>query len=242
METETDKIFKEQLRKLPSEVVDFISSTNWDADLDEIGSLYNLPEKEQRGFSREATLVLMGLVHPDAFKEVLEQEVGITNRAVLEALVANVENKIFASIHPALIEFFENEAQNNAEQPQTVLEAVPPVLSVPKVPPVPRMPDVAPDNLPTGEIAEPLLPPIPLKPSPLDVGRPSNETPLNWDITPTHTFEEKMKKVFTTGQQSMGDLTLDPSSPSVVPLVPTVPNVPPPPRTYRADPYREAVE
>ena len=252
MDNETEKILAEQMAKLPKEVVASLSSRNWAGDLNEIGSLYNLSPEELYGFKREITLVLMGLVHPDTLSETLSQEVGLRG-AILDALVANIENKIFAPIRPALLEFFESEStQSDTEK----VPLVPPVL---KVPPVPRAPDIAPDNLPTGEVAEPLLPPIPTKPSPLDVVHPGNETPLNWDITPTHTFEEKMKKVFTTGQQSMGDLTLEPVAPQVpvttvetpvpnvlpvplVPPVPPVPNVPPTPRAYRADPYREAVE
>src|SRR3972149_4972583 len=66
METETEQIFKEQLGKLPAEVVDFISSASWEENLDEIAALYNLPEKEQGDFKLEVTLVLAGLIPPDA--------------------------------------------------------------------------------------------------------------------------------------------------------------------------------
>ncbi|MFZ2303215.1 MAG: hypothetical protein WAV98_00290, partial [Minisyncoccia bacterium] len=162
MENETEKILKEQLRKLPKEVRDFILSASWDTDADEIGSLYNLSEEEVALFKQEVTLVLAGLIHPDEFKDTLEGEGLVTNRAVLEAIVANVEEKIFAPIRPALISFFEKESsesesvygqafvqdvnlviQKSADSKSKVesgtedTKEAPHVLPVPNVPPVP---------------------------------------------------------------------------------------------------------
>ena len=229
MDEETEKIFKDQLKKLSKEVHDFILSTSWDTDADEIASMYNLSEEEATAFKREVTFVLAGLVHPDEFKDVLGQEV-ITNRAVLDAIVANVENKIFAPIRPALVAFFEKEVEEIAkkelekialeekepEAPQQTQSETPKVWE--------KTPDVAPDNLPTAEGDESLLPPIPLK-----FG--SEEGPQ------THPFEEKMKKVFTAGQQSMGELAIEP--PRAESSSTQTPN---PPRIYHADPYRETIE
>ncbi|HBB44110.1 MAG: hypothetical protein UW27_C0007G0021 [Parcubacteria group bacterium GW2011_GWA1_44_13] len=229
MDNEAEKIFKEQLGKLPNEVTSFLSSAPWSEDLDEIGSLYNLPENELYGFKREATLALVGLVHPDAFSVMLEQEVGIKG-AVLEALVANVEKKIFSPIRPALVEFFEKEARNDSVQTQAVAEEAPLAQASPSVVSgsvlnVHRIPDVAPENLPTEE-GESLL---------------TSFTPEFEEAeakeTPTHPFEEKMKKVFTAGQQSLGELAIEPSAP---PLSATqAPKAPP---IYQADPYREPIE
>lgn len=216
METETEKIFAEQLAKLPRVVVDFISSTNWDTDAEEIGSLYNLSGKALSDFTREVTFVLMGIIHPDEFSEVLEQELEIKG-AILEALVANVEKKIFAPIRPALIEFFEKEAKENAEEA--------PVEATTAEKPRMQMPDVAPDNLPTAEGDESLLPPIPLKFGSEVAG------------SPAHPFEEKMKKVFTAGQQSLGDLAIEPPSQA---SSPTQASKAPP--IFHADPYREPIE
>lgn len=228
MEDETENVFKEQLSKLPKEVIAFLSSANWSGDTDEIGSLYNLSGEELVAFKREVTLVLAGLVHPDEFREVLEQEVGIAG-AVLDEIVKSVETKIFAPIRPALIEFLKKEgAMEQAEVPPVL-----PVQDVPIVPPISL--DVPPDNLPVAEEVAPLMPPIPSKAPNLEV-----EPPSEGGVEPAHPFEEKMKKVFTAGQQSMGDLTIEPTTSSSI--VPAVPDVPPPPRIYHADPYREPIE
>ncbi|MGB2580138.1 MAG: hypothetical protein WBC83_00390 [Minisyncoccia bacterium] len=235
MDNETTQIFREQLGKLPSTVVDFISSTNWDADLNEIGSMYNLHKEELGKFKQEATLVLAGLIHPDEFRSALEQETDIQG-AVLDAIVNATEEKIFAPVRQALVVFFEQEsAENVADIPEQegIIETIPPPATVPALTPMPtrvweKEPDIAPDNLPTSEEPESFLPPIPPK-------NPRVETEVpSWDITPTHPFEEKMKKVFTAGQQSMGDLTIEPATPQVA--------QPDTSRTYHADPYREPIE
>lgn len=212
-DNEIEKILREQIKKLPKEVVTFISSTDWGSEANEIGSLYNLSNEELFTFKQEITFVLAGLIHPDEFKEVLEQEAGIEG-TVLEELVTNVEKKIFSPIRPALVEFFEKEALKSAEDDVVTTEKT-----------RTQMPDVAPDNLPTEEGGEPLIPPIPSK-----FGRGEAEIP-------SHPFEEKMKKVFTAGQQSMGELTLE--APAQKTPSPQAPKTPP---IYQADPYREAIE
>lgn len=291
MEDETEQIFKEQLSKLPNEVSTFLSSAPWVGDLNEIGELYNLTENEMYGFKREASLVVLGLVHPDAFNAMLETEVGIKG-AVLEAVVANVEKKIFAPIRPALISFFEKEAAESGEstpeattpsaevlptQKEVVPETVRDITMEPRVatpvtqkkpeelaptasmwerisgaspvnipgiaevsiqkeiPPVEnpapakewgKTIDAAPENLPIADEALPLMPPIPPK-------TPASEQAE----TPAHPFEEKMKQVFTGGQQTIVDLAIEPATPSA-----PAPQVSNPPPIYRADPYREPIE
>lgn len=185
MENETEKIFSEQLGKLPQEVVTFISSTNWDTDLDEIGELYNLSKEEVLGFKREVTLILAGLVHPDALTQMLDQEVGIKG-AVLEALVANVEKKIFSTVRPSLIAFFEKEEAENIET-------------------TPLTPSIPPDNLPTVETTDPFLPPL--------VPKVIRETPTPVVEPEAHPFEEKMKGVFTAGKQTMDEFVINTPAP-----------------------------
>lgn len=227
MENETENIFKGQLRKLPKEIRAFILSGVWETSVDEIASLYNLSNEELLTFSQEINLVLVGLAHPDEFRKNLEREVGITNRAVLEAIVNAVEKKIFAPIRPALIGFFEKETAENTEAlpaQETTTIPSPPTAT----PPAPIQNSTfhiphsapAPDNLPTAEETEPLLPPIPTKPA------------TTRDDASAHPFEEKMKQVFTAGQQAMGELVLEP---------PTPPTQKAPP-IYHQDPYREPVE
>ncbi|OHA80018.1 MAG: hypothetical protein A2747_00965 [Candidatus Yonathbacteria bacterium RIFCSPHIGHO2_01_FULL_44_41] len=245
METETEQIFKEQLGKLPAEVVDFISSASWEENLDEIAALYNLPEKEQGDFKLEVTLVLAGLIHPDAFSETLEQEVGIKG-SVLEAIVRAVEQKIFSPIRPALVDFLEKEAVMSEEEEKQ--EEVIPEEAIAEEPRV-KAPDVAPDNLPVAEETEPLLPLVPFKLDeesteplipPIPPKTPHLEASLPSEVAePPHPFEEKMKQVFTAGMQPMvapkNELMTETQTPSVY-------NNTIKPLTPHVDPYREPIE
>lgn len=90
----------------------------------------------------------------------------------------------------------------------------------------------APDNLPVAEAPEYLVPSIPSKTSVLESrlkGAPPREEESEEEA---HPFEEKMKRVFTGGQQTMGDLTLTPAAPQV----PTAT------QPSHSDPYREPIE
>lgn len=238
MENKTEKIFSEQLEKLPREVVTFISSTNWDDDLNEIGSLYNLSKEELWGFKREVNLILLGLVHPDAFTGELAQEVGI-KEPVLKAIVGTTEQKIFAPIRPALIQFFENErAAAEARGEFTEEEET---VSTPKSP-VPM--DVAPANLPTETKEAPLLPPLIPK------------TVASESVIAPHPFEEKMQKAFTgttlprntpmpaTFSPEPSFTAPAPEIPQVSPSTPVYTSIPngSPRGTLTHDPYREPVE
>ncbi len=110
--------------------------------------------------------------------------------------------------------------------------------------------DVAPDNLPIAEDEsvdsrlghpESFLPPISSKTPTLDSETKNWQeawTPREEKLAAAHPFEEKMKKVFTAGQQSIDSLTLE----TPTPQSPTTPRAPEPPRTPSTDPYREPIE
>lgn len=243
MQTETEKIFAEQLEKLPPEVIDFLSSADWGNDLKEIGTLYNLSAEEIATFKMEVSFVLSGLVHPDDFKETLGKEIGMGGE-FLDILVSATEQKIFASIRPALLAFFEKEdaedSQENqnlptqTEQKETASDFIDNLgVQLPSKAMVwNKTPDTAPDNLPTGEEGL-FLPNLTPKSSNLGVELPSDAG----SIESVQPFEEKMRRVFTVGQQSIDDLSL--ITPERQAVSPQNTN---PSRIYHADPYREDVE
>ncbi len=243
MQTETEKIFTEQLGKLPPEIIDFISSSNWDTDIDEIGALYNLSPEETTQYKREVTLTLVGLVHPDEFKETLKQEMGMDG-TFLDTIVATTEQRIFAPIRPALIAFIEAEDAKEIPEREGVstptdgadvglpekallqneVPIIPGLVPPPAIEPEKvwaKTPDVAPDNLPTGE-TESFLPNLTPKQANVETDVPHEDVPP---------FEEKMKRVFTAGQQSIDELAIN--TPNAQPVAT---------RPYHADPYRESID
>lgn len=247
MESETANIFKEQLLKLPPEVVAFLSSVDWNDKLDEIGSLYNLNEDQLFDLKQETALVLAGLMHPDDFFETLKDELDL-RESIIEAVSDAVEEKIFASVRAALVDFVEKEeAEINATQtdttPSTTASTEPTSTQT-----TTQKQIVVPENLPTGPIPEHLIPPIPPKMEAVIAPVPPK---VEQDELPGHPFEEKMKLVFTAGESTADNLVLTPVAPTAmadtfVPPPPPAspqqqtPSVPPPAR--HADPYREPIE
>lgn len=259
MDNQTEKIFSEQLTKLPKDVVDYIATSNWETSIEEIGSMYNLEPEQLEKLVQEVTFVITGLAAPDEFSSTLEEETGI-HGAVLDAVITAVDRKIFAPVQSSLETFFANEevlASSAAPQPvqdQSLGEA-------PVVPP-PFQASVIPPNLPTAPEPEHLIPPI--APKVFDtVVMPQQMVP--------HPFEEKMKRVFTPSEPVKDALVLEPIVPKEVApsmyvadtLVPKAPVAPTPapfqtaptpvatpqpqvatpaPSARRTDPYREPIE
>lgn len=231
MNNETATIFREQLSKMPSEVVDFISSTNWNEELDEIGALYNLSNEQLYSLKQEVALVLAGLIHPDEFIVALEQETGVKG-SVLEAIVSSVEAKIFAPIRPALVGFLEKEegVEETAEgkKEETAIPETPSPEETAVAETQTRELDIAPDNLPTVETESflPKLMPKNIEPEP------------KVEAEKTHPFEEKMKEFFVEGQQPAQTNTIKVTTGETTPSE----IKPETSRTYHTDPYREPIE
>ncbi len=178
MPDETLSIFEEQATRLPNSVVIFLQSSGWEIRLQELIRSHGLNPDQTRDFDTEVSLVLAGIVHPDAFGSALVQHANLPE-ALAESLTQGFEQRILAPIRPALIEFFEKEraeAEKRGGLPED--EGVKPTEeAAPK--------SIAPANLPT-EAAESFLPPLTPKVMPSKTAGP--ETIL------MHPFEEKLQK------------------------------------------------
>lgn len=251
MPDETLSIFEEQAAKLPSSVVAFLASSGWEIRLKALTFPFGLTPDQIRDFNTEATLVLSGIVHPDAFKNTIVQHTGIPE-ATATSLVQDFEKNILATIRPALLEFFAKEradAEARGELPEEEEGA-------PATKPAPV--SVAPVNLPTEVAPEPLIPPLVAKVTPPKIVEP--------EVILMHPFEEKMQvtPAVSTPAPTITPMpsTFIPQAPLVPPIIPVVPQtpapvVPPAPQNVPAfipapngaprgtlthDPYREPVE
>lgn len=239
MDNETQKIFEEQLVKLPSSVVSFVATSNWNDELDAIGSMYNLDPDQLWAYKREVSLVLAGLVHPDEFGTVLSEETGMQG-GVLEAIIIATEQKIFAPIRADLVDFFVKEINENNEQvaAQEETKEAPAAVVTPTQPVrAPAQQSPAPENVPFAPEPEPFIPPItpkmevpvapttpqiPAQPAAQQIYTPPmpsiiepviNPAPQQNNIIQPHPFEEKMKQVFASAEQKIVDLSLPPVPP-----------------------------
>lgn len=228
MENDIETIFSRQAEVLPTEVRRFVASGEWERDLGDVAARFGLSEDNTDSLRIEIALVFAGLVHPDEFRSALASELEGLDSATLDALASEVEANIFAPVRPMLERFFAEQeetgstaVQQEEMQPPTIQQEV---ASPPIPPPVAeRMRDVAPDNLPTGEIQSQGLEETPLMPTIKPKTRPSDDVSEASEAEPAHPFEEKMKNVFTGGGADISNLAL-------------------PPTHVSADPYRELIE
>ncbi len=215
MDKKTDQLIDEQIRRLPHELNIFATSPDWQRVLDEISVRYALTKDVATSIKFEVLLTLIGLADPDAFKEELVK-ILLTRAETIDDIVAEVEQKIFAPIRPALIQFFESEQAKEVESEKLKVESgEKDMANAEPIQSTTYNLQPTPENLSIEKNVESSF--IKLIPK---VATPDNQ--------PAHPFEEKMRQVFTGASIEIGN----------------TPNIPPATLTgnLHHDPYREAVE
>lgn len=244
MDTDIENILRRQAQVLPDEVREYVARANWGQAVDAVSERFQLSPENASTLQTETVLVLAGLVHLDEFKEAIKGELIGVDPVVIDTIAAEIGVAVFAPVRAALEEFFieqeevENEVQSGKSKVESegesdvFMEVTPPVAPSR---PLERMSDIAPDNLPTGEEVESGKSKVeneedaPLMPKLTPKMRPSDDVEAA-ESDGTHPFEEKMKKVFTSGGADISNLELPP-----------IGGVPVTPRSSIPDPYREPI-
>lgn len=234
MEPDIDNILAEQARVLPREVRQFIVSAEWEKSVDAIAKRLQLSPGNTSTLHMETMLVLAGLVPLHEFRDALAEQFEGVDSATIDTIVAEIGVVVFAPIRPALEQFFadQEEYEDQSEKPIAEVEAVAesapspdePVTNIQPERVWEKSPDVAPDNLPVGE-AEGIE-----ETSAFPKLIPKTRHGDNESVVVPHPFEEKMKKVFTSGGADISELSLPPIS-----------GTQDAPRRIVNDPYREAI-
>lgn len=247
MNPDIENILRRQAQVLPDEVREFIARADWDRAVGAVSERFQLSPENASTLQTETILVLAGLVHPNEFKEALKGELVEVDPVVIDTIAAEIGVAVFAPVRAALEEFFamQEEAEETAESQKSNVESGGEeenivergeVSSYAPSRSLEKMPDIAPDNLPTGEEVESGKSKVengedaPLMPKLTPKMRPSDDVEAV-ESGETHPFEEKMKKVFTSGGADIRNLELPP-----------IGSVPVTPRPSVSDPYREPVE
>src|ERR1035437_7494427 len=80
MDSETEKIIKEQMEKLPPEVKELFTDPELGNKIINIGKKNGINNIEQLGlFQTETYLVMLGLVHPDEYQNELKDRLNIND-------------------------------------------------------------------------------------------------------------------------------------------------------------------
>ena len=91
--------------KLPIELQQFFSSMKWMDDLKDISTKYSLTEEQITTLGTETTLLLLGIVHKDEYKDTIEKDLGLSND-IFNNIFSEIEISVLKDIYVQLDEAF----------------------------------------------------------------------------------------------------------------------------------------
>ncbi|OGI73543.1 hypothetical protein A3D42_02600 [Candidatus Nomurabacteria bacterium RIFCSPHIGHO2_02_FULL_41_18] len=115
MDPETEKIIKEQMKKLPIEVTNLLADLNLGGKILGIGKRNGLDENQSQALQLETNLMLLGLVHPDDFSDELTERLKI-NDTILDNIVNDINKEILSGIREKLIETFNKNVEPSTDE------------------------------------------------------------------------------------------------------------------------------
>ncbi|MBP7831874.1 MAG: hypothetical protein KA028_02560 [Candidatus Pacebacteria bacterium] len=108
----SQKLIEDRLAQLPPYIKTALANINWAPEILSIGKKHGLHVDEMGTLQTETVLVLVGLVHPNEYASNLAHELHVPKDKI-DGIVADVNERILKTIRQSLIEFIENE--NNQE-------------------------------------------------------------------------------------------------------------------------------
>ncbi len=97
MITETEKIIKERVNKLPSGVLIAIKSISLEEKMKVVAKNNNLNEEQEELFATETTLVILGIESPEKYPDNLADNVGLDDKTVVK-IAKEVDEQILTPI------------------------------------------------------------------------------------------------------------------------------------------------
>jgi hypothetical protein len=109
-ETELQQNIALYYSKLPPKAQEIFSSMLWLETLKEISSEYNLTDEQKATLGTETTLALLGITHISEYEQKIAKELALSKENT-ESMSREIEEKIFKSIRPELIQTYNTNAQ-----------------------------------------------------------------------------------------------------------------------------------
>lgn len=121
MDIEFKKKIEERMQELPPALAEAIRRSNWEKLVFDIGREHSLHVDDIGEIQNELILVLTGIVHPDTFREVMIEEIGIKAEKA-DTIISEINEKINERIKAELRRSLEeDEATVRADEEKTVL-------------------------------------------------------------------------------------------------------------------------
>ncbi len=228
MESESEKIISDQVKKLPREVKEALASEDLHKNILSIGQAHHLHVDQIGLLEDETVLVMMGLAAPADFPQEIVKQLSVS-QADAEAIAGEVSDKIFLPIREAMKKF--------TEQPELEKSVVMPsaAASAP-IPPAPKpIEQIVPAAKPITTPAAPALT-VPSTPAPASLPAPAKVPEIHAaDMMlsqPTISLPKPAAPATTAAP-----LPPQPKAPASSPATPVVKDA-----AYKQDPYREPPE
>lgn len=121
MDIEFKKKIEERMQELPPALAEAIRRSNWEKLVFDIGREHSLHVDDIGEIQNELILVLTGIVHPDTFREVMIEEIGIKAEKA-DTIIGEINEKINERIKAELRRSLEEDEQAaRADEEKTVL-------------------------------------------------------------------------------------------------------------------------
>jgi len=114
-QTQLQQKIAEYYAKLPPEAQGVFSSMQWLQTLEQISIKYGLNDAQTETLSTETTLVLLGIIHLDEYKNILKSELNISNE-ILQNILTEIDDSILKTIKQELTEVFNKNNQPISEE------------------------------------------------------------------------------------------------------------------------------
>ncbi|MBP6883802.1 MAG: hypothetical protein KBC06_01025 [Candidatus Pacebacteria bacterium] len=105
----------EYYSKLPPKLQEAFSSMKWLETIQNVSSTYGLTDQQKETLGTETTLVLLGIIHPEEYEEILKTELGLSP-SMFENIVQTINTSILNAQREELGEVFQANAETLVEE------------------------------------------------------------------------------------------------------------------------------
>jgi hypothetical protein len=105
----------EYYSKLPLKSQEIFSSMKWLETIQNLSATYGLNDEQKETLGTETTLVLLGIIHPEEYAEILQNELGLS-RSMFENIMQTINTSILNPQREELTQTFQTNAEMSIEE------------------------------------------------------------------------------------------------------------------------------
>lgn len=132
---------------LPQDLRDIVFSTSWQETIAGLIHKFNLTREQGVFLKHEVLIVLLGLIHPNAFRDEVTNRLSGVSADALDSIATTIEDVVLGPVYETLVAFFDAERSRSGEFSNPTPTS-PPELAAPETliltTPIPRVAPQAP--------------------------------------------------------------------------------------------------